>query len=153
RLIRVEPVIDPERPAAGRLGTIVVEQLLGDYRAPASSDEAIVVQTTLAPVTLRPALAASATTRTPYVFLVPSRVGRVLLEAEVKSADLAAARDQWRFVTRSAAWAVVGLTLLLGCGVLLDIRRRARQPLSMLLATAVVVLVLAIAREILRAAT
>src|SRR5262245_7700405 len=70
RLIYVEPVTDPERPAAGRLGTIVVEQLLGDSSVASSSDEAVVLQTTLTPVTLRPALAATAT-RSPYIFLVP----------------------------------------------------------------------------------
>ena len=110
RLIYVEPVTDPERPAAGRLGTIVVEQLLGDTSVAAPSDEAIVLETTLTPVTLRPALAATAT-RSPYIFLVPSRGGRVLLEAEVKSGDLAEARDGWRLLTRSAAWAVIGVGL------------------------------------------
>ena len=147
RLIYVEPVTDPERPAAGRLGTIVVEQLLGDTSVAAPSDEAIVLETTLTPVTLRPALAATAT-RSPYIFLVPSRGGRVLLEAEVKSGDLAEARDGWRLLTRSAAWAVIGVTLLLGCGALLDIRRRAHDPRRMLLATAIVVVVMALARSI-----
>ncbi len=152
RLFRVEPVTDPERPAAGRLGTIVVEQILGESEIGLPADDSFVLQTSLAPVRLRPALAAT-TTRTAYSFLIPSRGGGVLLEAEVKPEDLAEARTRWRNGTRALAWGLTGAALLLGCGVLLDIRRRTRRPLIALLTTAALIGVMAAVRAILWNAT
>jgi signal transduction histidine kinase len=145
RLIRVEPVIDSSRPGTQRLATVVVEQLLGEGHLAPASDDALVVQTSLAPVSVRSGLAAT-TTRSPYTFLIPSRTGQVLIEADVKPADLAQARERWRVGIRAAVWAVVGVTLLMGCAVLIDIRRRSHQPGVVVLTTMGILAVLATAR-------
>ena len=54
-----------------------------------------------------------------------SRNGSLLVEAEVSPADLAAARTQWRRNTWAAVLSVLGLTLLLCAGPIVDSRQRA----------------------------
>ena len=135
RLIRVEPLTGRERSGLVRLATIVVEQSLGEGRAAPERDDALVVPTSLVPVTLRAGFGPDST-RSPYSFLIPSRGGQVLVEAEVKPEDLADARTRLRLGTRAAVWSVLGITLLLCCGVLMDVRRRAREPGTIVLATA-----------------
>jgi signal transduction histidine kinase len=132
RLIRTQPVVDKERPV--RLGTIVVEQMLGDGGV-ARSDDSFVVSTPIAPVLLRPSLAHIAT-ESPFTFLIPGPSGQALMEGEVKAEDLVAAHERWRAGTRSVLWSVFGVTLLLCCGVLLDVRRRACDPGRLVASTA-----------------
>jgi signal transduction histidine kinase len=145
RLIRVEPVVGRER--AARTGTVVVEQIVGERRgAPGpGGNDTLVLETSLAPVSLRPGLARVATT-SPYNFLIPASSGQVLLEAEVRPEDLAAARTRWRERVRAVIWSVLAITLVLCGGVLMDVRRRARTSREGLAATAAVLALLAAAR-------
>jgi signal transduction histidine kinase len=148
RLIRIEPIVDPERPT-NRLATIAVEQSLGDQRPAAASspgiDDTLVVQTSIAPVVLRTVVAPVAT-RSPFNFLIPATSGQVLMEGEVRPEDVAAARVRWRTGTAGIVWSVIGITLLVWCTVLMDVRRQARDRRTALLATAVVLATLVAAR-------
>ena len=143
--------VESQRTMPVRIGTIAVEQLFGEGRLASRSpggtrsDDSLVVETSLVPVSLRPSLA-HAVTRSPYTFLIPAANGQVLLEAEVKPEDLATARENWRARTWAVVWSVLGGTLLLGCGVLMDVRRRAREPRQAVAATAGVLLLLLAAR-------
>jgi signal transduction histidine kinase len=145
RLIRIEPVTDRERAGSVRLATIVVEQSLGEGRVAPGQDDALILPTSLVPVTLRAGFGA-ATSRSPFTFVIPSRGGQVLMEAEVKPADLADARSRLRVGTRAAVWSVLGLTMLLCCTALMDARRRVREPGTVVLATAGILGLLAAAR-------
>jgi signal transduction histidine kinase len=147
RLIRVEPVVERARLAASRLATIAVEQQFGDRRtiAGTSNRDATRVETALGSVSLRPGLAHVATA-SPYTFLVRAADGQILLEAEVDPGELAASRTTWRRRTSAVAWSVLGVTLLLCCGTVMDVRRRARTPVRAETATLGVVALLAAAR-------
>jgi signal transduction histidine kinase len=144
RLIRIEPVTDRERAGSVRLATIVVEQSLGEGRV-APQDDALILPTSLVPVTLRAGFG-PATTGSPYTFLIPSRGGQVLMEAEMKPADLADARSRLRLGTGAAVWSVLGITMLLCCSALLDARRRLREPRMVVFASAGILGLLAAAR-------
>src|SRR3989442_182580 len=131
RLVHIEPVvISADRTPAARLGTVVVEQLLGPARgAPAPAPDTVVVPTSLAPVAVRARAAGAGARSDPYLLLIPSPRGAgVLVEAEVASADLAEAHARWRSGTWSAVWSVLAVTLLLCTGPLLELRRRTRDP-------------------------
>jgi signal transduction histidine kinase len=145
RLIRIEPVTDRERAGSVRLATIVVEQSLGEGRAAPQQDDALILPTSLVPVTLRAGFG-PATSGSPYAFLIPSRGGQVLVEAEVKPADLADARSRLRTGTGAAVWSVLGITMLLCCSTLMDVRSRVREPRTVVLASAGIFGLLAAAR-------
>jgi signal transduction histidine kinase len=153
RLVRVEPVVDPNRPGSLRDATIVVEQsLAGLQPTPGLAPDTAVVSTSLAPVTVHPQfdrpgnagdrrLAAGN-----YAFVIPSRTGGLLVAAEVSRADLTEARARWRARTWAACVVVLVLTLSLCAGPLLDLRRRARTATVFLVATAAVAGIVIVAR-------
>ena len=157
RLVRVEPVVDPNRPGSLRDATIVVEQsLAGLQPTPGLAADTAVVSTSLAPVTIRPR--SSAVQGPPgdrrlatgnYAFVIPSRTGGLLVEAEVSRAALTEARARWRARTWAACVLVLVLTLSLCAGPLLDLRRRVRTAGVFLAATASVAIILLAARAVL----
>jgi signal transduction histidine kinase len=154
RLIRIEPVVERARSVAARLGTIAVEQQFGGSQTPSgmANRDATRVETSLAPVSLRPGLAHVATS-SPYTFLVRAADGQILLEAEVDPKDLAASRTRWRNRTSAIAWSLIGVTLVLCCGTVTDVRRRAPTPVRAELATLGVVALLGGARAAFARAT
>jgi hypothetical protein len=81
RLVQVEPVQGPE-PTAARLGSVVVEQLLGEVRASPAFSDTFELSTSLAPVLLRARLG-EPSTESPYAFVIPSSDGQLLVEARV----------------------------------------------------------------------
>jgi signal transduction histidine kinase len=159
RLVRVEPVIARARAASARVATIAVEQSFGAVPSTPGLGDTLVLATSIAPVTLRAQLPVagqesavlSQTSRPPGVhrFVVPSAAGGVLVEAEVAQSDLAAARARWRDQTWAAVLSIVAVTLLLGAGPLVDIRRRTRDTYAFLLATAVIAALVLAARLVL----
>ena len=153
RLVRVEPVVDPDRPGSLRDATIVVEQsLAGLQPTPGLAADTAVVSTSLAPVTIHtqfdgPGTAGDRRLATGnYAFVIPSRTGGLLVEAEVSRADLTEARARWRARTWAACGVVLVLTLGLCAGPLLDVRRRARTATVFLAATAAVAVIVLAAR-------
>src|SRR5439155_54253 len=89
RLVRVETI-----PG---VAAIVVEQSLGTTPAAPGPSDTLVVPTSLIPVTVRAQIPPTdrPAGRPHHAFVVSSRDGGTLLEAEVMPADLAAARECW----------------------------------------------------------
>jgi signal transduction histidine kinase len=137
RLIRVQPIGD--RPPAGtrgapRGGVVVVEHTLATTQTAPAVADAFELATSIAPVTLRSTLGGIPRPGA-YTFDVTSPAGVRLAQAEVAPGDLARARTRWRSVTRAAVIAIVGLTLLLCAGPVLDQRGRVREKSAFLTAT------------------
>ena len=124
RLVRLEPIVDRNRPGAPRLGTIVVEQLLENVRRTSSLPDTFVLSGALVPVSLRTELGDPS--RSPYSFVISSSGGQPLVEAWVDPSDLAAARRQWRDGERAAVLAVLTLILVFSAAPLIEVRRRQR---------------------------
>jgi signal transduction histidine kinase len=150
RLVRVEPVVDPQRPGA-RQATVVVEQSLSGLQPTTELASGVaVVSTSLAPVSIRtdfegpgpPDDGADAAR-----FLIPSPAGGLLVEARVSRAALSEARSRWRARTLAASALVIVIALLLCAGPLLDVRRRTQTARVFLTATGVIALILMVARS------
>ena len=134
-----------------RLATLVVEQVLEPIDQSPALGERLELSTSLAPVTLR--VGAVTPTPSPAVFSIRSRTGGTLVDAEVAPGSLAEARARWRRGISAAVLAVVGVTLLLGAGVLVDVRRHARSPRINLGASVAIVAALVLSRSVLLLST
>ncbi len=145
-LIRVEPVADPNHSASRRLGTVVVEQLLGEPSG-APGTGRFVFSGSLAPVTLQTRVSP---TQTASCFVIPSGGGQLLVEACVDPANIAAARTHWQALTRAAVYSVFALTLLVCATRFSDLSRRARSRRDTLVAMTALIAVLAGARLLLQ---
>ncbi|HEV8345736.1 MAG TPA: HAMP domain-containing sensor histidine kinase [Vicinamibacterales bacterium] len=147
RLVRIEPVTDGSGSSAPRLATSVVEQILGTASGAPGPADTFVLSTSIAPVTVRTTVAIrnpESSARHEYSFVIPSKDGGVLVEAEVSRDDLAAARARWTRGVRAAVISVVGVTLLLCAWPTVELRRRAPNARTFLFATtATVAMVLA----------
>ena len=135
RLVRVEPIPDRDRPNS-RLATVVVEQSLGRVETSPGLADTFTVSTALAPVALRAIVQGSQVSTRPFTFVIPAEGGGLLVEAEVSSADLAAARARWRSAAWAAVWSVFALTLLLCAAPLIEWRRKRSTPGRCFLAAA-----------------
>jgi signal transduction histidine kinase len=145
RLVRIEPIADPDRPAGSRLATIVAEQRVDVNVSPIAADRFV-----------PPTLAGGASGRAgpadrglPQTFAIRSSDGETLVEAEVSPNAIAVARTQWRVRTRAAVLAVLTLTLLFCAAPFLDARRRAHRPRAFVGITAVLIALLLAARTLL----
>jgi signal transduction histidine kinase len=152
RLVRIEPIVDSSGGGtASRVGSIAVEQLLGAIPVGPGPADTFVLPSSLAPVSVRVRFGESAAP-SPYSFVIPSTSGQVLVEAQVAPADLAAARARWRRRTTGAVLALLGLTVLVCAGPLVERRQRARTAPAVLVATMGLVFILAIGRFLLHQA-
>ncbi|HEY7290594.1 MAG TPA: HAMP domain-containing sensor histidine kinase [Vicinamibacterales bacterium] len=121
RLVHIEPIRD--RSPAGRSAApaaVVIE-----YSLPAVSGAqpgSFVLDTSIAPVLVRPSLGVAAPPARPFSFLVSTRSGAITAEAEISPADLAAERAHWRAATWAAALAILGIAVLLCARPLLELR-------------------------------
>jgi len=132
RLVYVQPVFD----AKVRAGTIAVERPLPSVGSPSDSsglqgtaEDAYRVPTMLAPVAIQLPFEGAPPASEETAFDVQAPSGERLLTASVSPIDLADTRERWRLATRSAALAVLALTLILLTAPLLDWRNRIRSPL------------------------
>ncbi len=128
RLVRVEPLPDPARPAGPPLAVVVAEQLVverTDVASPAS--DTFRLPTSVVDVDLRSAPGLAPPTP-PYSFAITSADGEVLAGAEVSPAELAAVRARWRASIRAAVISVLALALLLCAAPLLEVRRCTARP-------------------------
>jgi hypothetical protein len=128
RLLRIEPVLDRARPGDPGTArwTVVAEQALGNPPESPGLGDAFAVSTSIVPVRLRAVIGGSAPPPNAsglYTFVIPAPDGSPLVDAEVSSADLAAARDRWRRSSWGAVILVLGLTLL-ACAAPIVERRR-----------------------------
>ena len=150
RLVRIEPVADPDRPAGPRLATVVSEQVV------TLAGTAELTDNLTLPALAGDALAREPITgarRTPYAFEVRSSDGHVLVEAVVSPSKLAETRARWRSWTRAAVLGALTLTLILGAGPLINWRRHARTPRTVATATATLVVIAVAARALIWLAT
>ncbi|HEX5478385.1 MAG TPA: HAMP domain-containing sensor histidine kinase [Dehalococcoidia bacterium] len=127
RLVYVQPIVAGPSDTV-RLGSVAVEQALSP--APAASTITAtdwVMPTAIAPVSLRTRVGTPGPPSAFGTFAIRGPDGGVLLEAAVTRADLAHARALWRRRVVAAMVGVLGLTLLLLAGPLLDRRGAARR--------------------------
>lgn len=153
RLVRVEPVLDPQRPSGPRLATVVAEQLVAertDVSTPVS--DTFRLPTSVGDVSLR-ATPGLAPPQPPYAFAIRSPDGQVLAEAELAQQDLARTRSVWQAWRRAATLFVLALTALLCAAPLLQTRRHAVTMSAVAASTAVIVGMLALARALIRLAS
>jgi signal transduction histidine kinase len=153
RLVRVQPVADPDRPTGPRLATVVVEERIdggGDVTSPLA--DKFQVPTSIVDVAVR-VQPGPPDTRSPYTFPIRSAEGQVLVEAEVSPADLAGARARWRAATRSVALGALAVATLMCAAALIDERRRSRRCAAFVGMTAAVAALLLLARGLIWAAT
>jgi signal transduction histidine kinase len=148
RLVQVRAILDPDRPAKPRLGTVVGEQQLGPVRGAPGLSDTVILPTSLAPVSLRVRVGDSLRPPSPgaYALVVPSFPGGPLVDAEVAASDLLAMRARWLGATRAAVLGVLGVTMLFCCGPLIEWRRRVRTSAAFIRATAVLIGVLVTTR-------
>ena len=153
RLVRVEPVLDPERPSGPRLATVVAEQLVAERSDVSTSvSDTFRLPTSVGDVSLR-ATPGLAPPQPPYAFVIRAPGGQVLAEAELARDDLARTRATWRAWARAATLFVLALTVLLGVAPILEARRHAVTMGAVAATTAVLVGMLGVARVLLRAAS
>ncbi|HMJ83284.1 MAG TPA: hypothetical protein VK504_08970, partial [Vicinamibacterales bacterium] len=128
RLLRIEPILDRARPGDPGTArwTVVAEQALGNQPESPGLADAFAVSTSIVPVRLRAVIGGSApppNTSGLYTFVITAPDGSPLVDAEVSSADLAAARDRWKRNSWGALIFVLGITLL-ACAAPIVERRR-----------------------------
>ena len=128
---------------------MVVEQALGTARAAPGLSDTFAIPTSIAPVTLRVRAGGATSPEQPFRFTLPGRQGGFVLEADVAPAELAAARAQWRAITRAAMLGVVAITLLLCTAPLMDQRRRTRDRRRFAAFTAILIGLIIAARGVL----
>jgi len=143
RLVRIEPVADPDRPPGTRLATVVSEQRV-DLDGTSELTESLTL----------PALSGDIVGRenspgghgAPYAFDVQSSNGQVLVKAVVSPAKLGEIRARWRAWRRAAVLGALTLTLIFGAGPLVKWRRHARVPRTVVATTVALVAVIVAAR-------
>src|SRR5262249_10166851 len=94
----------------------------------------------------------SSTHHATYTFAVGSHGADPLFEGDVAPTDLSEAHARWRNSVRSAVWSVLGVTLLLCAGPLLELRRRTRDLRPFVVLTGGLVLATLIVRLVFSAA-
>ena len=144
-LIRVEPVSSNGL----RVATVVVEQAMGTARGTPGLAETFATETSIAPVTLRVRAGGTVAQPQPFRFSITGPNGGFVLEADVAPEELAAARAHWRAMTRAAVLSVLVIALLLCTGPLIDRRRHSRNTGGFLAITALLVVLIVVARAVL----
>ena len=143
RLVYVEPILAMSGDRA-RLGTIAVEHVLSPSPAASTINNFggdYVLPGQVVPVLLRTPVAAAASS--PNAFVIRSADGSPLLQASIDPDDLREARDHSRRVVIALVVGVLGVTMLLLIGPLLDRRvmaRTAARELQLAVAIALVIL-------------
>jgi nitrogen fixation/metabolism regulation signal transduction histidine kinase len=122
RLVRIEPVVSQDRRSPGRLGTITVEQLLSNP-PPAAAADPLLLSDLFVPVQLRTDNPLAG--QTTHSFVIESDDGTRLVDADVRPADLAAARGRWRAGVLVAVLMVVAFTLLALAALAFELRQRS----------------------------
>ncbi len=117
RLIYVEPIAALgdrlEETGGWPRGAVAAEWVLSSAAGLDAATDTFRLDGSVTTVRLRSADDAGDGSANPDVFFVRSGDGRILLEAELTSADVVAARTAWRRTVRSVALGIAGLLLLL----------------------------------------
>jgi signal transduction histidine kinase len=153
RLVRIEALVDRDRPVVARPPLIVSEQRLGDVRSVPGEPATFLMQTRLAPVTMTVRDAAAPPPDTPDVhsFLVHGAGGQVLLRATVSKDDVDRTRTEWRQWVRGVIAFSLAITLLVAAAAVLDQRRLAATCAAMMRMSLLLAALLVAARLVLLA--
>jgi signal transduction histidine kinase len=134
RLVHVQPVVDAQDH---RVGSIAVEHVLSPASAAATITASdFVMPTPLGPASLRMRWEGAGGDVRENAFLLRAPGGDPLVEVSMTPDEIENARARLRQEIAGAVLAVIGMTLLLLIGPLLDRRADATQPSSYLGATA-----------------
>ncbi len=135
RLIRIEPITTGD---ARRLGAVAVEHVLSRLAAGAAIAPAnYSLPTPIAPVSLRLHYERSGPDSRDGAFLLRTPGGAPLVEASVATSDLQQTREQWRRTIVAVLVTIVGVTVLLLIGPVLDRRMRTSDPRTAAYQTAI----------------
>jgi signal transduction histidine kinase len=146
RLIYIKPVLDAGR--GDRVGVIAAERVLSasrGIRTPAS--EAVLSIPTLVPVSVRPHDGARA--NEPHTFVVTSPTGQPLLDAQVSSESIQAARERWRGNVAALVLAILSLTLIVSIPPILRWRGSFRSLKNQVKVVGIIAAILIAARGLL----
>ncbi len=134
QLVYVRPVfMVPDAEGSGddavRIASIAAERPLSSHPTGESpGDVDYVIDTSLVPATLRARFEGAGDRPEEGRFLISAPDGQALLEVQVSSADLNAARQRWRGGLLSLILALLALTVLAAVPLLIASRARARSP-------------------------
>jgi signal transduction histidine kinase len=145
RLVRIEPVPDPDRPSGPRLATIVSEQRV-DLADTSELTDNLTLPALAGDVGVRSHAADSR--RASPAFEIRSSDGQLLVEATLSPTKLSAKRDRWRSWTRAAVLGSLALTLIFIAGPLIKWRRAARATGTVVIATVAIAGVAVAARAL-----
>jgi signal transduction histidine kinase len=148
RLIHIEPLVDALGGPIAR-ATIVVEESLGDSDGAPGRGDTFVLETSVAPVTVRASVPSAAAPPRPFSFAVAAPGGGALVDADVSPTDIAAARARWRQRVTTAALLIVALTLVLCTAPFIDRRRETRRVSPFIAATSAIVALVVATRLVL----
>jgi signal transduction histidine kinase len=130
RLVQLQPVTSGD---SRRFGAVAVEHVLSRVTAGAAIAPAdYSLETSLAPVSLRTRYEGAGDRPRAGSFLLQTPAGAPLVEASVAAEDLQRARSRWRRTVLATVVAILGVTLVLLVGPLLDARAATRDGRSVL---------------------
>jgi len=140
RLVHVQPILGAD---GRRLGAVAAEHVLSRSTAGAAiapSDDSL--PTAIAPVSFRLPAEGGGERLTVGTFLLRTPSGALLVEASVAPIDLQRARFEWRRDVGACVLVIIGITLLLLIGPLLDFRLSAARAADFMRGTIVASLLL-----------
>jgi hypothetical protein len=147
RLIRVEALPDRERSAGVRPVIVVAEQSHQRRASHSGQPETFVLQTSVAPVTVRPRdQPVGEPSPSSYAFVVRNAAGQSLLSATVSQNDVEGTRREWNQLRREGVEGTLALALLLAAAAVLEARRWVRSTRAMVLISGLLAVFLAVAR-------
>jgi signal transduction histidine kinase len=134
RLVQLQPVTSSD---SRRFGAVAVEHVLSRVAAGAAiAPVDYSLETSIAPVSLRTRYEGAGDRPRAGSFLLRTPTGAPLVEAAVSASDLQRARAAWRRTVLATVVAILGVTLVLLMGPLLDARAEARDVRAVLRKTA-----------------
>ena len=130
RLVHTLPILGADQR---RIGSVAAEHVLSPAPETPSSD--YVLETPLGPASLRTRVEGAGDRPRENAFLLHGPGGEPLVDVSMSPAELAAGRREWRRGVIAAVLAILGLTVLLLVGPLLDRRASAQNAREFLTAT------------------
>ncbi len=146
RLVHILPIMTADQR---RVGSIAAEHVLSPSPATATiAASDYILETPLGPASLRMRWEGAGDAPRPNAFLLHAPAGEPLVEVSIAPADLGAARGAWHRQVIAVVLAIVGVTVLLLIGPVLDRRAAATNSLGFLRETTSALLLLAAASTI-----
>ena len=121
RLVYIQPLRAPDGPGgARRIGSLAVERVLSPAGGITdTAPDSYRLAAPLADVSLRTVYEGAGSRSGPFIVEVQSPSGALLLEGEVREADLVGARLAWRRTVRALTLGLLAFALAVGCAPLI----------------------------------